>query len=408
MKNVLLSAYACEPNKGSEPEVGWKTCIKLAEKIKGNIFVITRSNNKEKIEEEIIKSDLKNITFIYYDLPRFVLKFKKKLKFNQIYYFFWQIGLAFKINKIVNEYNIDIVNHVTFASYKVFSALAFANKPFILGPVGGGERASYKYYKNIPIKSFVKEIIRDIDIIISTINPLNRYTFNKANKILVTTKETYKKIPKKYRYKCEIQQAIGLDITNKRCIKSYSDSKKIRFLYVGNIVYWKGVYILIDAIKRIKKDNFKVTIVGDGPDKIYLEKDINYLGDKIEFLGRKNRDEVLDIYTKSDVLVFPSLHDSGAMVILEAMSFGVPTVCLNFGGPAVNVIDGINGYVIKSKDYSEVVEKLACRLEELIDNPNQIYKLREGCFSNIDKYSWDSKIAKIEEVFNFLKNENYE
>ena len=47
---ILLSAYACEPNKGSEPEVGWKWATTLSE-LGHEVYVITRSNNKETIED---------------------------------------------------------------------------------------------------------------------------------------------------------------------------------------------------------------------------------------------------------------------------------------------------------------------------------------------------------------------
>ena len=53
-KTILLSAYACEPNKGSEPEVGWQWAINLS-KLGHNVYVVTRRNNKESIENNIKK-----------------------------------------------------------------------------------------------------------------------------------------------------------------------------------------------------------------------------------------------------------------------------------------------------------------------------------------------------------------
>ena len=59
---ILLSAYTCEPNKGSEPEVGWKWATELS-KIGNNVYVITRLNNKENIEQELKKKKISKTKF---------------------------------------------------------------------------------------------------------------------------------------------------------------------------------------------------------------------------------------------------------------------------------------------------------------------------------------------------------
>lgn len=75
---ILLSAYACEPNKGSEPEVGWQWANALS-KLGHNVHVITRANNKVNIEKNIKKH--KNLNFIYYDLsPIFIKLFSRRKK----------------------------------------------------------------------------------------------------------------------------------------------------------------------------------------------------------------------------------------------------------------------------------------------------------------------------------------
>ena len=65
---ILLSAYACEPNKGSEPEVGWKWATGLS-KLGNSVFVITRLNNKENIEQELKKKKFKILTLFILIIP---------------------------------------------------------------------------------------------------------------------------------------------------------------------------------------------------------------------------------------------------------------------------------------------------------------------------------------------------
>ena len=63
---ILLSAYACEPNKGSEPEIGWKWATTLSN-LGHEVYVITRRNNKELIELYLSKNEYKKLSFIYFD-----------------------------------------------------------------------------------------------------------------------------------------------------------------------------------------------------------------------------------------------------------------------------------------------------------------------------------------------------
>ena len=81
-KNILIVAYACEPNKTSEPGVGWNFSKELSKYTK--VTVLTRLNNKIHIDNY----SCSNMTFIYYDLPLFFL-FLKNLFLTDYLIFFW-------------------------------------------------------------------------------------------------------------------------------------------------------------------------------------------------------------------------------------------------------------------------------------------------------------------------------
>src|SRR4051812_41404394 len=87
---ILLSAYACEPNKGSEPGVGWNWALALSER-GYNVHVLTRSNNREAIERVRMRPDSR-LTFYYYDLPQRLRFWKHWPGGIYLYYLWWQIG----------------------------------------------------------------------------------------------------------------------------------------------------------------------------------------------------------------------------------------------------------------------------------------------------------------------------
>src|SRR5581483_11891914 len=87
---VLLSAYACEPGKGSEPEVGWQWALQMARY--HDVTVLTRANNRESIEKEIatLRQTQPVPEFVYHDEGAFWLRIKKRFKTVRFYYHLWQ------------------------------------------------------------------------------------------------------------------------------------------------------------------------------------------------------------------------------------------------------------------------------------------------------------------------------
>lgn len=105
MLKILMSAYACEPGAGSEYGVGWMVPTTMARKYpEDQIFVLTRSRCKEKIEKALANdSSLANIHFLYYDIPSWMF-YKNEMQSNwgeQINYLLWQ----WLVRKFVRKMN---------------------------------------------------------------------------------------------------------------------------------------------------------------------------------------------------------------------------------------------------------------------------------------------------------------
>jgi len=161
--NILLSAYACEPNKGSEPEVGWKWALALSKR-GHQVYVITRKNNKNIIDEYLKKNSLDNLKFIYFDFPSWILKTikGKSNAYAYFYIFLWQIGIFFAIKPVLKKIKFDFIHHVTFASLRFPSFLSLYNIPFIYGPVAGGDTIPFrlrKKFSNILVDALKTQLV---------------------------------------------------------------------------------------------------------------------------------------------------------------------------------------------------------------------------------------------------------
>ena len=161
---VLLSAYACEDKKGSEPETGLKWAMEIFY-LGHELTVLTRKNNESNIKEFLKNENInsKKLKFVFFDCPNFLTKLKsKKILPIYIFYIFWQIGAYFKVKKLHSRYRYDFVHHLTFCSIRHFSLLWLLNIPFVIGPMSGGDSTPKKLRWKTGFRGGLVEIIREL------------------------------------------------------------------------------------------------------------------------------------------------------------------------------------------------------------------------------------------------------
>lgn len=398
---ILLSAYACEPNKGSEPGVGWNWAIQLAE-IGHDVWVITRANNQITIEnEKNTLNRLPNLNFIYYDLP-YYLRFWKKGQFGvHLYYFLWQIGIVKIAKQYDKKINFDLVHHITFVSIHQPSLLYNLNKKYVFGPVAGGDKIPLYFLKNLKLKYVYKELIRKIWNKLEKFDPIQKKNLKEANLIFTTSKSTKELIPKTYKYKSFNKIAIGIKHINNSPKNIKSDTFNI--LYVGNFTYLKGIHLALLAFDRVS-NNSLFTLIGKGKyrkELLELQKDLGL--NNINWKDWMDQDELFIKMKMADCLLFPSMRDSGGMVVLEALSFGIPVICLNLGGPG-QIVTNSCGRVIDTENKSEeqVIKDIASALNEIKNNHNLIKELSQGAIKRAKEFKWE-KVVK--DTYSIIENE---
>jgi glycosyltransferase involved in cell wall biosynthesis len=394
---ILLSAYACEPNRGSEPEVGWNWALELARR-SHEVYVLTRANSRAPIEADLANlPPLPNLHFIYYDLPAWLRWWKRGLKGVHFYYLLWQIGAFFKAASWHKNIHFDRVHHATFVSIRQPSLMGLLGIPFVFGPVAGGERAPYRLRRSYPLQGWLKDALRDCLNALIFLDPLMHLTFATANKIYVTSHDTLRLLPPWYRKKASVQLAIGLPpLPNKPTVKSNGEGFKI--LYVGNLLYLKGIHLALRAFAQFAEryPNAHFTLIGGGPDADWLKVTAAKLGlaKQLTWISSMPREELLNHYVDYDVLLFPSLHDSGGMVVLEALSNGLPVVCLDIGGPG-QIVTSDCGMVIPTQNAGEeaIIHQMAGALDKIASfNEAQRHAFSTGAIQRASKFTWSEII----------------
>lgn len=179
-----------------------------------------------------------------------------------------------------------------------------------------------------------------------------------------------------------------------------------RVIAVGRLVYEKGFDRLIKAWSILPKEilsEWNLTILGSGEQQSNLNELITSLGVSSSAHISAPTKKIFEEYAKSDFLVMTSYSEGLPMVLIEAMSCGLPTICFDFScGPKDLIKDGLNGFLVENNN----IRLLAEKIELLIRNQNLRLKLSENARQIKDKFSEERIMTLWTKFFSDVLSEN--
>ena len=134
---ILLSAYACEPGRGSESGVGWNMAKALARE--HQVWVLTSHTHQHFIDAELEQHPDPNLRVAYVDPFGWILNWQTKPRGVYVHYYLWQIWAYVVARKLHRKERLDVAHHLTYMKYSMPSFVSLLPIPFFMGPVGGGE-----------------------------------------------------------------------------------------------------------------------------------------------------------------------------------------------------------------------------------------------------------------------------
>lgn len=168
-------------------------------------------------------------------------------------------------------------------------------------------------------------------------------------------------------------------------------SDKPVYLFIGRIMWYKGLRIILDGLKKVNDagGDFCMVFVGDGQDRAAVEEYAAQLGltDKCRFTGtERDRDTIRAWYTRADLLLFPSTFDTNGLVVREAAACSLGSVLIDGSCAAEGITDGDTGILI-----SESGDGLAAAL--LREGVDRAYFARIGESASEKIYlSWEDSV----------------
>jgi glycosyltransferase involved in cell wall biosynthesis len=201
-----------------------------------------------------------------------------------------------------------------------------------------------KQYKLL--RPFIRWLWRDADALVAVSNGLRSYA-----------KETSPDLPIQV-----ISNAIDLSAFTPA--PQRDTNGLVRLLYVGRFNVFKNVETLVEAVGKLSQmdvGEFELNLVGEGEQRPVLERIVSELGltRRVKFAGWVARDQIADHYRLADVFVTATTWEGMPNTVLEAMACGLPIVGTQASGLHELVRDGLNGYLVPTKDPEALAQALA-------------------------------------------------
>jgi len=359
---VLISAYACEPGKGSEPGAGW--IWTLAAAVDHDVWVITRENNRQAIEAALRIEPSARLIPVYVELPRWARWWKQGVRGVRLYYLLWQRAARRTARQLHAEIRFDVAHHITFATDWLPAAIdGLDGLPTIWGPVGGQAPFPWHLRKWLGWKGLAQESVRWLT------GGLGRKAFGdriaRTSVVIAQNDEVASRFSHASIVRVEPNVALTSSTTDESNWPPRAPSGP-RAVFVGRLVLWKGPLLAISAIAHPAAEAWTLDIYGDGPARRACERLVARLGldDRVMLHGSRPRPEVLQQVHSADAMLFPSMHDSAPWAVGEALLLGTPVVALDICGPRT-LLDRTKGGVAVDP-HGDVVTSLAAALNSTL------------------------------------------
>ncbi|MES2659816.1 MAG: glycosyltransferase family 4 protein [Verrucomicrobiota bacterium] len=404
---ILMLAFACEPDEGSEPEVGWKWACTMAECCE--VTVVTQSKNRPRIDRWSLEhpdAPGHAVRFYYLELGPVWRALKKQVPGGMyLYYALWQWKLRAHVAALLRNGDFDLIHHVTFASFRM--PVFASGRPVVWGPVGGAETAmmpllaGYGTFLGRQRERFRNFTTRIAGRCVRRWDPSHR-----TGGIALASTPATARVLERADISCQLMPTIGFEIAPHEANReSQATDAPLRLIFVGRLHLLKGLHLLLQAVATLEPGSVWLTIVGEGPERQRLKKlvdDLELQG-RVEFRGFIPRNRLAGIYQEHDVMVAPSLYESGGLSVLEGFSHGLPAIVLDCGGHALSVDETCGWKIPIRPSQAAVVRDLAAAVAAYHSDRATLIRHGANARKKLQRaYAWENKCLDMLAIYQSL------
>lgn len=407
--NILINAYACAPNWGSEQGMAWHWITELAKM--HNLYVITEGEWKKEIEEAVALLDVKDNIHFYYnpvsDKIRTMCWNQGDWRFYW-YYRKWQKKTLTIARQICSEHRIDIIHQLNMIGFREPGYLwDIYDTHYIWGPVGGMEIVPLSYLSGMPLSKKTKYIVKNM------LNHLQiRYStrvckaIHRADIVIAATQGTYNSFVKLHHIKPVYMNEAGCTISEQHTAHNFNKDQ-LDILWVGRFLDTKKLDIAIRTIAKVKDLPVFLHIVGSGSDTenaMYQQMaDKMGISNNIKWYGKLANKKVQEMMNQMDLFLFTSVLEGTPHVVLEAITNCLPILCIDTCGQGQLVNEAI-GWKVPLTNPQQNSTDFAAILRRIIINRDEIKQKSDNCKQRQRELSWENKLVTMNKIYQQLQD----
>ncbi len=374
---ILISAYGCAPNRGSEGGAGY-SIVRAAASI-AECWVLTRANNVPDLRASLARNPTAHpVHLVPLEAHSWALRMKKRFGIVTFYNFVWQREALRRARELsISDGPFDVVHHATMSGFWMPMGVSRLKGPAqVIGPISGGTFTPPSLTRYLGTAGRLKDLLRKVSAALAI--RLTRRRWRTATRVLCQNREM----------ESFARRNLGLGAAplvvhphaseppvDSTALGETSRRDKIA-LFAGRIVTWKGILLAIEAFELVADPHARLVFVGGGRDIGRLRRAAtrSKVANRIDVKGPIPREELLRMMRSASCLLFPSFHDSAGFVVSESLSLGLPVVCLDHGGPgAITALwSTVPSVAVNVAARDEVVLALAKAVGSFIENPAPI------------------------------------
>lgn len=328
---VLLSAFWCEPDVGSEWEIGYQALRAAASR--HEVWLLTRAAGAERVADRLTSEPTAHPVHVVplasppslerirgFGIPGF-----------HLYHDLWQRQAARRARELDRDHDFDVIHHVTLAAYWTRAGVAAVDKPFVLGPVGGGAEPPVGLLPTLGPAGLTEALARVGLRRAMARTPAVRRGWRAADLVFANNRETARRLAAVSERVTVLPHGTAATVDHPTAA---SRARSTEILVVGRLVGWKAGALALRAFAALRHADARLRVVGSGPQRPRLCRLARRWGlaDRVTFTERLPRGELQQRLARAGALLHPALHDESPLIVAEALQLGTPLVGLDRGG----------------------------------------------------------------------------
>jgi len=308
------------------------------------------------------------------------------------------------VKQLVATERIDVIHQPMPVSPREPSMMFGFGVPVIIGPMNGGMEYPPAFRRSRgAAEALLLRLGRLSGALLNRAMPGKR----RAALLLVANERTRRALPRGVSANVVELVENGVDLTlwqpaGPRGVVTAVTADVTTFVFLGRLVDWKAVDLLLHAFQRAARlSSVRLWVIGDGVERPRLEALASELGviaaseeaiTGVHFFGWMAQTACATRLQAADCLVLPSLLECGGAVVLEAMSLERPVIATAWGGP-LDYLDDSCGILVEPQDRDQLISGLADAMVRLAQSPEERARLgRNGREKVLRDYDWEVKV----------------